>query len=235
VKKVPPRASIIVCPVFSSVPTGRRHSNGVPWFDFFFNIANIVKTATYCKEFAIDNTFSYVCSPSTLRKQMHHSTPHTDTHETHETHDTRLTHLYATLRERLPRLTKGKKLVAACLLTDTTPLTAQEIYNRVVTNTESAVEIDLATIYRNLEQLERVGVVEKIEFSASGWKFVLAGALSGASHGHSIRCVRCEHEVTMSECLLADVERMVAQRTGFNAIHHTVNFTGTCPTCQKAP
>jgi Fe2+ or Zn2+ uptake regulation protein len=170
------------------------------------------------------------------------TTPHPDQPVLlQQAHLLKVNDLYDKLRERLPRLTKGKKLVAECLLANAEPMTAHEIYARIAdttnatdsTSTTSAASttsilVDLATVYRNLEQLERVGVVEKIEHSSGGWKYVLAGA----HHGHSIRCVRCEQEVVMNDCMLAEVERVIAQRTGFQTVRHTVNFTGTCPACQ---
>jgi Fe2+ or Zn2+ uptake regulation protein len=132
------------------------------------------------------------------------------------------------LKARMPRLTKGKKLVVERLHTEQRPLTAQEIFNGVTAGNSSR-DVDLATIYRNLDALERVNVVEKVEFSTSGWKY----ALVGSSHTHSIQCTRCGQEVVMNECVMAQVESIIAERTGFTGIHHTVNFTGCCPTCQS--
>lgn len=132
--------------------------------------------------------------------------------------------LYETLRAKVPRLTRGKKTVVECLFNADEPLTAHEIFARA-----SVSDIDLATIYRNLEQLEKVDVVTKVEHSQQGWKYTLAGA----HHSHSIHCVQCGREVQMQNCLLHDIERIIAEQTGFAGIHHTVNFTGSCPECQQ--
>jgi Fe2+ or Zn2+ uptake regulation protein len=35
----------------------------------------------------------------------------------------------------------------------------------------------------------------------------------------------------MGECFMAEVERLVSTRTGFQNIRHIVNFTGFCPKC----
>jgi Fur family transcriptional regulator, ferric uptake regulator len=153
-------------------------------------------------------------------------------HSSHPSHDVAIEDLYATLRERFPRLTKGKKAVVEQLFYEHKPLTAHEIFAGVAQSNKGAVketEIDLATIYRNLEQLERANVVVKIEYSTGGWKY----ALAGATHSHNIQCVQCGKEVAMNECMLADVERIIAEKTGFTGIHHTVNFTGSCPACQS--
>jgi Fe2+ or Zn2+ uptake regulation protein len=140
-----------------------------------------------------------------------------------------LADLYVTLRERLPRLTKGKKLVVERLHAEGKPLTAHEIFSAAAASSD-ANDVDLATIYRNLDALERANVIEKIEFSAGGWKY----ALAGAHHTHSIECTRCGQQVVMGECVMADVEKIIAERTGYTGIHHTVNFTGCCPSCQTS-
>lgn len=135
-----------------------------------------------------------------------------------------LENLYETIRAKVPRLTRGKKIVVECLLNSGEPLTAHEIFART-----SGSDIDLATIYRNLEQLEKVDVITKVEHSQHGWKY----ALSGAHHSHSIHCVQCGRDVQMNTCMMHDIERMIAEQTGFAGIHHTVNFTGSCPECQQ--
>jgi len=137
--------------------------------------------------------------------------------------------LYNTLRSRVPRLTKGKKAVVDCLHRSSEPLAASEIHAWIQRSDVELAAVDLATVYRNLEQLEKVELLVKVEYSASGWKY----ALAQANHTHSIACVQCGKHVVMNECLLADVERMIAERTGFANIHHTVNFTGCCPQCQQ--
>jgi Fe2+ or Zn2+ uptake regulation protein len=141
--------------------------------------------------------------------------------------------LYDRLRHKLPRLTKGKKAVVALLYESDVALTAQELFEHVQSGACRAsladTTLDLATIYRNLEQLERVHVVTKTEYCSGGWKY----ALVGAHHNHSIRCVECGKQVIMDECFLSDVDRLIEQKTGFTSIHHTVTFTGSCPACQK--
>ncbi len=137
---------------------------------------------------------------------------------------TSLESLYEELKAKVPRMTRGKKIVVECLYGATQPLTAHDIYECT-----KSTGIDLATVYRNLEHLAKVDVVAKIEHSEAGWRY----SLSEAHHTHSIKCVQCGKQVEMSECMLHDVERIIAERTGFSGIHHSVNFTGSCPTCQR--
>ena len=138
--------------------------------------------------------------------------------------------LMENVRASSPRLTKGKKAVVEVLHAAETPMTTHEIY------TECAQEgigagIDLATIYRNIEYLEKIGIVSKTEHSQGGWRYCIADAVSERHHSHSIACVRCGKEVPVGACVLAEVDKLIAERTGFSNIHHVVNFSGACPEC----
>lgn len=138
------------------------------------------------------------------------------------------------VRACVPRLTKGKKAVLSALFDAEAPLTAHEIFARVCDDEnccgsdDKHEHIDLATIYRNLEQFEKLSLIIKTEHSNGGWRY----ALAEKHHSHTIACVRCGKEISMGACLMADVEKIIAERTGFVNIHHIVNFTGSCPACQ---
>ncbi|MCS6807871.1 MAG: transcriptional repressor [Candidatus Kapabacteria bacterium] len=149
-----------------------------------------------------------------------------------------LEQLLERVRRAVPRLTKGKKAVLSALYGAKHPLTAHEIYMHIAKgihhttsetpNTKQNLPIDLVTIYRNLEQLERLHLVVKIEHSQTGWRY----ALTDRPHIHTITCTECGQEISVGECLMADIEQFIAQKTGFTNIHHVVHFTGSCPQCQ---
>lgn len=135
-----------------------------------------------------------------------------------------------TVRASSPRLTKGKKAVVEVLHAAEMPMTTHEIYTECAQE-GIAVGIDLATIYRNIEYLEKIGIVSKTEHSHGGWRYCIADAVSERHHSHSIACVRCGKEVAVGACVLAEVDKLIAERTGFSNIHHVVNFSGACPEC----
>jgi len=151
------------------------------------------------------------------------------------THHLSFDQLIERVRACVPRLTKGKKAVLSVLFDADIPLTAHEIFSRVCDDEnccgsdDKHEHIDLATIYRNLEQFEKLRLITKTEHSNGGWRY----ALAEKHHSHTISCVQCGKEIPMGACLLADVEKIIAERTGFVNIHHIVNFTGSCPNCQQ--
>ncbi len=134
--------------------------------------------------------------------------------------------LYERIRDSSLRLTKGKLAVLECLYHQHASLTAQEIFDRV--STQSDLEsLDLVTVYRTLEALTKIGVVEQVEHSVKGRKFQIAGR----SHSHTVHCIVCGVDVEMKECLLESIEQKIEAQTGFRALRHTVNFYGESPLC----
>jgi Fe2+ or Zn2+ uptake regulation protein len=121
------------------------------------------------------------------------------------------------------RLTKGKKAVIECLFKTNEAMSAQEIFAQLSDST-----LDLATIYRNLETLEKLGILLKTEISQRGAKF----ALACRKHSHSIECVDCGQEVSLGDCALQGLMQAIEKKTGFKNISHVVRFSGSCPGCQ---
>lgn len=132
--------------------------------------------------------------------------------------------LFKELQAHDVRLTKGKKAVLECLFKSTSAMSAQEIHAEL-----SDSGLDLATIYRNLETLEKLGILLKTEISQKGAKY----ALASRKHSHSIECVECGQQVSLGDCALQGLMKGIQQKTGFKNISHIVRFSGNCPQCQK--
>lgn len=79
--------------------------------------------------------------------------------------------------------------------------------------------VDLASVYRTVELLQRLGVVVR-EPREGRTVYSLAGA-----HHHHITCRSCARE----SCLPCDL-RLPAPR-GFSAVQHAVSLTGLCVSC----
>ena len=140
-----------------------------------------------------------------------------------------LREIFSRVRAQMPRLTKGKKAVICALFHAGRPMTAHEIFDELRRDAPTE-QIDLVTIYRNIEQFEKSRIIVKAEHSHGGWRY----ALAGQCHSHSIQCLDCGAEIAMGECFMEEVERLISTRTGFQNIRHVVNFTGSCPSCASA-
>lgn len=107
-------------------------------------------------------------------------------------------------------------------------LSAEDVYLLVK---EKAPEIGLATVYRTLELLSELKIVDKINFGDGVSRYDLRK--EGAEHfHHHLVCVECGSVEEIEEDLLTDVETQVERDWGFQVKDHRLTFHGICKKCQ---
>ncbi len=107
-------------------------------------------------------------------------------------------------------------------------LSAEDVYLLVK---EKAPEIGLATVYRTLELLTELSVVDKINFGDGVSRYDLRK--EGAQHfHHHLVCVECGAVKEIEEDLLGDVEEIVQTKWSFEVQDHRLTFHGVCEQCQ---
>jgi len=108
-------------------------------------------------------------------------------------------------------------------------LSAEDVYLLVK---EKSPEIGLATVYRTLELLTELKVVDKINFGDGVSRYDLRK--EGAAHfHHHLVCIECGSVEEIQEDLLDDVEVIVEEKWHFIVKDHRLTFHGICKNCQK--
>lgn len=108
-------------------------------------------------------------------------------------------------------------------------LSAEEIYLLVK---EKAPEIGLATVYRTLELLSELKIVDKINFGDGVSRYDLRK--EGAAHfHHHLVCMECGTVEEIVEDLLEEVEKKVEDQWQFQVKDHRLTFHGICRHCQQ--
>ncbi|KAA1040157.1 Fur family transcriptional regulator [Macrococcus equipercicus] len=108
-------------------------------------------------------------------------------------------------------------------------LSAEDVYLKVK---EKAPEIGLATVYRTLELLAELKVVDKINFGDGVARFDLRK--EGAEHfHHHLVCMECGAVDEIEEDLLGEVELKVERDYNFKIMDHRLTFHGICHRCQR--
>ena len=108
-------------------------------------------------------------------------------------------------------------------------LSAEDVYLLVK---EKSPEIGLATVYRTLELLTELKIVDKINFGDGVSRYDLRQ--EGAAHfHHHLVCIECGSVEEIKEDLLEDVEVIVEKRWQFLVKDHRLTFHGVCRNCQK--
>lgn len=107
-------------------------------------------------------------------------------------------------------------------------LSAEDVYLLVK---DKAPEIGLATVYRTLELLAELKIVDKINFGDGVSRFDLRK--EGAAHfHHHLVCIECGAVDEIEEDLLGDVEKVVERDYNFNIKDHRLTFHGICHRCK---
>lgn len=108
-------------------------------------------------------------------------------------------------------------------------LTAEEIFDLA---REKLPEIGLATIYRALQVLVELQVIDKISFDDGSARYELGRELgSGEHHHHHAICLGCRSVFSLEEDLLDPLEETLLDRLGFTVTDHEVKLYGYCRDC----
>lgn len=108
-------------------------------------------------------------------------------------------------------------------------LSAEDVFLLVK---ERAPEIGLATVYRTLELLTELKVVDKINFGDGVARYDLRHEGATRFHHHLI-CIECGAVDEIQEDLLGEVEKVVQSRFQFKVKDHWLTFHGVCKECQE--
>jgi Fur family ferric uptake transcriptional regulator len=109
-------------------------------------------------------------------------------------------------------------------------LSAEEVFLLVK---EIAPEIGLATVYRTLELLSELHVVEKLNFGDGVARYDLRTD-SSKHHHHHLICVQCGSMEEIMEDWLIPLEERLEREYGFQVIDHRLDFQGICRRCRES-
>ena len=126
--------------------------------------------------------------------------------------------------DKFPRNTKQRQVILEELQKLKTHPTASRLYVAV---RRRMPKISLGTVYRNLELLNRMGVIQKIKFSNGEARY--DGAVEHHDH---LRCVCCGKLDDAPGPPLALSTRRKEDRGGYKITGHRLEFLGICPQCR---
>ena len=130
----------------------------------------------------------------------------------------------AVLREQGLRISSTRRLVLQSLFAADAPASAETIARR----TESdGLALDLASVYRNLETLERVGVVRHVHLGHGPGLYALAG---GREREYLV-CDRCGRVEAVEPARLERTRDAIRADFGYEARFTHFPIVGLCAEC----
>ncbi len=130
----------------------------------------------------------------------------------------------ARMREAGGRATPARRLLLQVLFSEGSHRSAEELAAAVQAQ---APDVNISTIYRNLDELVRLGIVDRTYLGGGPAAYHLASA----AHGHIV-CERCGAMTEVPDELFDDLAQVVAARYGFAIAPHRFAVTGLCASCQ---
>lgn len=110
-------------------------------------------------------------------------------------------------------------------------LTVEEIYELVK---KQYPDIGLATIYRTVQVLIDLRVIDKISFDDGFARYELEENKLDSHHHHHVICQECGQVMSFEDDLLDNLEQALHETLGFMVTDHEVKLYGYCRACAKA-
>ena len=108
-------------------------------------------------------------------------------------------------------------------------LTTEQIFDLV---RKTNPEIGLATIYRTVQVLVDLHLIDKISFDDDVARYELLSSNAKHHHHHAI-CLGCGEVFSFEDDLLENLEAAVEDRLGFAVVDHEVKLYGYCRDCRE--
>ncbi|MDB6111523.1 MAG: transcriptional regulator, Fur family [Pedosphaera sp.] len=147
-------------------------------------------------------------------------------HHHHTTHRADLPALTDRLRQKSHKITGARQAILEILRHHPHPMSNKEIFAALPKG-----DCDLVTVYRSMHLLESMQMVKRFDLGDGVARYELL-AEGDDGHHHHLVCTRCAAVVEIEDCFTGELEEKIAQRNGFKAITHKLEFFGICPQCQ---
>jgi Fur family ferric uptake transcriptional regulator len=138
--------------------------------------------------------------------------------------------IYETWLERLEesgcRITSPRRAIVNILASSDHALEAVEIFDL---SREDHQQMGLVTVYRTLEMLEQLGLVQRVH-QAEGCHLYLRAP---QGHEHILVCKACRRTDYFSGDDLTELIEATSQKSGYQIEDHWLQFIGLCARCRK--
>jgi Fur family ferric uptake transcriptional regulator len=129
------------------------------------------------------------------------------------------------LQESGYRLTGARRAVIDVIQKSRQALTPVQVFDRA---RKKYRELGLVSVYRTLEKLEELGLVQRVHQPQGCQAFVTAGE----GHQHLLLCQRCGTATLFEGDDLEGLIKSIARRTGYQIKDHWLQLFGLCENCK---
>lgn len=134
------------------------------------------------------------------------------------------------LRQAGHRTSAPRSAVLEQMATQRCVLTAQEIADRL---RERGRKVGIATVYRTLEVLEKLRLVQRLDLGSASARYEPA-LPGGEHHHHHLVCEHCGEVTPFDDPSIERAIAALSKRLDYRVGDHDVVLRGACPKCARA-
>jgi Fur family ferric uptake transcriptional regulator len=123
------------------------------------------------------------------------------------------------------RLTSPRRALAGAIATRRGHFTADEL---LAESRKRRLGATRATVFRTLDVLADLGIVERLDLPSGEHAFVTCEA----EHHHHVVCSSCGRSTWVADPGLERAAAAIGHQTGYRIDAHRVELFGLCPECQ---
>ena len=123
------------------------------------------------------------------------------------------------------RLTGARRAVVEIIADSHRALTPVEVYDAA---RDQYPTLGLVTVYRTLEKLEELGLIQRVHQPQGCQAFITAGQ----GHQHLLLCSKCGRTTLFEGDDLDQFIKSVARKTGYQINEHWLQLFGLCEHCK---
>ncbi|MCX7756209.1 MAG: transcriptional repressor [Anaerolineales bacterium] len=129
------------------------------------------------------------------------------------------------LQENGYRLTESRRAVVEIVAASARALTPLEVFDLA---RAAHPDLGLVTVYRTLEKLEELHLIQRVHQPGGCQAFLTAGQ----GHQHLLLCQKCGRAVFFEGDDLQPLFDSIAEKTGYAIQEHWLQLFGLCRACQ---
>lgn len=136
--------------------------------------------------------------------------------------------IYAAFDEVSCRNTRPRRLIAERLIelaASGADFTIDDLWQEL---RQEDPHLGRATVYRSVEKLVNIGLVDRIEFADGTHHY----RVCGSDHHHHLTCTQCHRIIEVKVCLPTDQLAAIENQTNFDIEGHSLTFFGRCENCR---
>jgi Fur family transcriptional regulator, ferric uptake regulator len=125
------------------------------------------------------------------------------------------------------RLTGPRRALASLIADRSGHFTAEDLLGE---SRRRRLGVTRATIFRSLDVLADLGVVERLDLPSGDHAFVACEP----AHHHHVVCSSCGRTTGVADNGIERIAEAIGRQTGYRVDTHRLELFGLCPACRKA-